>query len=141
MAEGSMAVANQPETEFIYRIISTATAKSVSLHLKRDWLTGLSFFDYEPMGRYIKFRVSKLRDENFEVVFDENELQTSLPFLGSQPYLNPYDGIQDVFPFGHVTVYHKSQSYWANWHEADKANINTPTISAQLAYFFDLRER
>ena len=43
-------------SEYIDRIVATSTAKSVSLNRERDWLTGLSFQDYEPYtGRYIKY--------------------------------------------------------------------------------------
>jgi hypothetical protein len=137
---------DEDEPELIYRV-APRPVKDLSIHLPRNWLTGLSFQVQEPpaTARYVTFRVSVLRANGFVVQFDGNTISRNI--WTGEPYIDPYNedmGLDPnavtIYPVGHVTVYHSSKQYWDAWHEADVANLNTQNISPQLAWFASLRE-
>lgn len=125
------------ESEYIYRE-GRRKAKEVSLHKDRDYRTGLSFLNYDMSPTSMKFKISKLQGAGYIVVRDGGTNARELPFFGGELFYY-YD---DIVPFdkGHVTVYHPDKTYWTEWHEADKANLNSPNISPQLQSFYNLRE-
>ena len=61
--------------------------------------------DFQPLGRYIKFKVSILEENGYIVVFDSGQPMKTLPYFGGSTFIEPYTGEQESFPFGHVTVY------------------------------------
>jgi hypothetical protein len=125
-------------TELIYRITGTNTAKSLSLHKVGDYETGLSFLDYDIGGRTIKFRLDRLKENGYRFKFDGD--QPMINVWTGEPYFEPNSGLHLNFPAGHVSIWHENHNYWYEWHLADKANYGIPDISLPLQKFFDLRE-
>ncbi len=127
------------ESLLIYRVTGTTTAKSLSLHKNSDYQTGLSFFDYDPGGHTIKFRISRLVESGYQVRHDGNQPMVNI--WTNEPYIEPNSGQNLYFPPGHVSIWYNDREYWFQWHLADKANLGAPDISPQLQAFFDLREK
>jgi hypothetical protein len=125
-----------PEPDYIYRA-GPDKPKTLSLHRPQDWATGLSFFNNPPVGPYIKFKAADLVAAGYIVRPDGNTPVYEL--WGGSPVTDPQTGQQAIFPPGHVTVYHSSQQYWDQWHQADLANKGTPNISPQLQAIYNLR--
>lgn len=126
------------EPDIIYRIVGTLTPKGVSLHKDSDYQTGLSFLEWNPGGQIIRFRISRLTSNDY--VVQHNGDQPMVNIWNGEPYIEPNSGLQLVYPPGHVSVWHRDHDYWYAWHLADKTNVGTLNISAQLQTFFDLRE-
>jgi hypothetical protein len=125
-----------PEPQYIYRFGSGP--KAVQLHKDSDWMTGLSFLDYN-VGTNLKFSVPNLRGHGYIVRPDAGMLITNL--WTGDPYVEPNSGESGFrFPAGHVTVYYPDKQYWDEWHQADVANFGRPQISAQALALFNLSE-
>jgi hypothetical protein len=61
LLRGKKQILQQQEPEYIYRTVSTKTAKSVSIQVKSTYETGLSFTTIKPeIGRYIAFNLNLL---------------------------------------------------------------------------------
>jgi hypothetical protein len=125
--------------EFIYRAVRTSTAKSVSLHKTQDYITGLSFTDYPPIGAYIRFTSAKLIENNYVVRPDGDQLIVNI-WTGELYIEEPYFDGTARFDFGHVSVWYNNHDYWYLWHQTDLANSGTTMISRPLQVFFDLRD-
>jgi hypothetical protein len=83
--------------------------------------------------------VQVLERAGFVVRADGGQLVNKL--WGGEAVIDPSSGQQAVFPAGHVSVYHSSQSYWDQWHQADLANKDTPNVSPQLEAFYLLSKQ
>jgi hypothetical protein len=129
----------QPSSQLIYRIPGDR-AKDLSLHRERDWKTGLSFYDYEPVGSAFKFDIDRLKSNGYIIIFDGGLSVVTLPFWNSEPVIEPNTGEKLMYPQGHITVYHSDFDYWQAWHLADKANVGSPQLSDYLIRFYNLRE-
>ncbi len=125
--------------ELIYRPIKTSTAKALSLHKEVDFVTGLSFLSYEPMGKYFIFKTARLLEHGYTVRPDGDKLIMNI--WTNQPYQDGlyFDGTAR-FDFGHVSVWHPDFAYLSAWYQLDKLNLNTVNISQPLQALFDLRE-
>lgn len=78
---------------------------------------------------------------NFVVRFDiPGKRVSTLPYFGGDVFLHPGTGDQLRHPEGHVTVYHRSLTYWNQWYEDEQANIGSPAVSWQTMFLYELRE-
>jgi hypothetical protein len=127
--------------EIIYRVVTTSTAKGVSIHQRAIYQTGLSFQATRPqVGRFLAYRSQVLIDNHFIVEPDGGESAKNV--WTGEIYIEPNSGLDVLYPDDHVSVWHENHDYWLKWHLADAANVGNPTgISRQLADFFELRDK
>jgi hypothetical protein len=126
--------------KFIYRVVSTHTAKGVSIHSPGNFQTGLSFTELKPqLGEFVAYRVNVLVANGYRIKRDG--AQTAINMWTGETYIEPNSGLTVPLPSHHVSVWHSDYGYWREWHEADLANIGTSDVSWQQFTFFELRDR